>query len=198
MRSIDNKLILNEEGNVLFIVFLVLIMLTLLGTFAINTSKVEIDIAGIDRFHKIAFHNADSGIYTTPKLISETIASGAQVPAPGIAYYNNVSDQYDPQANIGDGTFFNEVMGFSANDTEDEIRMTLADHDVEIDVQRGQQRNIAGSGIEFGAGIEGHGTGSMGGVIIPYGLTSNGEGPGSSVSILSANYRKVVGASGGL
>lgn len=192
------NLIPTENGNVLFIVFLVLIMLTLLGTFAINSSKVEIDIAGIDRFHKVAFHNADSGIYTTPKLISESISAGAQIAAPGIAYYNNVSAQYDPQANAGDGTFFNEIMGFSANDADNEIRMNLADHDVEIDVQRGQQQNIAGSGIEFGAGIEGHGTGSMGGVIIPYGLTSNGEGPGSSVSVLNANYRKVVGTAGGL
>lgn len=197
MRSLRN-LIPNEEGNVLFIVFLVLIMLTMLGIFAINTSKVEIDVAAIDRFHKVAFHNADSGIYTTPKLISESISSGVQVSAPGIAYYNNVSAQYDPQANAGDGTFFNEVMGFSANDADNEIRMNLADHNVEIDVQRGQQQNIAGSGIEFGAGIEGHGTGSMGGVIIPYGLTSNGEGPGSSVSVLNANYRKVVGSAGGL
>jgi len=197
MRSLKN-LIPNEEGNVLFIVFLVLIMLTMLGIFAINTSKVEIDVAAIDRFHKVAFHNADSGIYTTPKLISESLSSGVQVSAPGIAYYNNVSAQYDPQANAGDGTFFNEVMGFTANDADNEIRMNLADHNVEIDIQRGQQQNIAGSGIEFSAGIEGHGTGSMGGVIIPYGLTSNGEGPGSSVSVLSANYRKVVGTAGGL
>lgn len=188
----------NENGNALIIVVLLLAMLTLVGLFAMNTSKTEIDIAALDKFHKIAFHNADSGLYTTPKLISACLAAGAQVVTPGIAYYNETTQLYEAQGNSGDGTFYNEVMGFNPADPENDIRMRLAGENVDVDVARGKQRSIAGSGIEFGAGIEGYGTGSSGGVIIPYALTSNGQGLGSSVSVVSGVYRKVVGTPGGL
>jgi len=188
----------NENGNALIIVVLVLVMLTLVGLFAMNTSKTEIDIAALDKFHKIAFHNADSGLYTTPKLISTCLSAGAQVATPGIAYYNETTQLYEAQGNAGDGTFYGEIMGFNPADTENEIRMILADENVDVDVRRGKQRSIAGSGIEFSAGIEGYGTGSSGGVYIPYPLTSNGQGLGSSVSVVSGVYRKVLGTPGGL
>ena len=188
----------NENGNALIIVVLLLAMLTVVGLFTMNTSKTEIDIAALDKFHKIAFHNADSGLYTTPKLISACLSAGVQVATPGIAYYNETTQLYEAQGNAGDGTFYGEIVGYNPVDTENEIRMVLAGENVDVDVARGKQRSIAGSGIEFGAGIEGYGTGSSGGVIIPYALTSNGQGLGSSVSVVSGVYRKVVGTPGGL
>ena len=54
----------SEQGSVIVVALLVLVILTLLGISASNTSTVELQIAANDQLHRIAFYNADCGICT--------------------------------------------------------------------------------------------------------------------------------------
>ena len=190
----------NEEGLVIVVVLFVLVILTLIGISATSNTMVELQIASNDQLQKIAFYNADSGIYGTPKLISNAIntmleppvAADADSIAPGIEYLPN------------DGlyvanTFYRQIAGYDAYDGgTNDITFAPGGITVEVDVERRRQQNLVGSGTEFASGSEGIGSGSAGGVAIFYGMNANGTGPRNSASNLMAEYRKVVGVPGGL
>jgi len=50
----------NEDGSALLISLLILLLLTLLGIFATNTTNIEIQIAGNDKLHKLGFYAAEA------------------------------------------------------------------------------------------------------------------------------------------
>ncbi len=56
MQTRLNKTLRNEEGSMMVIALLVLVILTLIGTTIATTSRVEIQIAGNERFHKISYN----------------------------------------------------------------------------------------------------------------------------------------------
>jgi hypothetical protein len=189
----------NEEGLVIVVVLFVLVILTLIGISATSNTMVELQIASNDQLQKIAFYNADSGIYGTPKLISNTINTMLEPPvgtdtdsiAPGIEYLPN-------DGSYVANTFYRQVLGFETYDDGNDISFALGGISVEVDVERRRQQNLVGSGTEFASGSEGIGSGSVGGVAIFYGMNANGTGPRNSASNLMAEYRKVVGVPGGL
>ncbi len=175
----------NESGVVLLMALLILVILTLIGISATTTTEIELQIAGNEKFHKTAFHRADSGVYVTPKLISACYDSGAEQNVAGITYLGS------------SGTFYREIMGFDAHDADKDIRFTLGSFDVEVDVNFTGTEAIAGGAVEFGSGAEGIGAGT-GGVAAFFDMDSFGEGPRSSLSNVFAVYRKVIGVPGGL
>jgi hypothetical protein len=185
MKSIMG-LIRSEEGSILVIGLLMLAFLTILGIAAARTSQIEIQVAGNDEFHKIAFYSADSGVYTTPKLISAAVDNGAVQPV--------ASGSYTPN----DGSFYREVMGFDAWDAATDVQFIMGEFDAHVDVNRTGQKSLPGGGTEFASGAEGIGVGSAGGVAIFYDVDSFGSGPNSSSSRITAVYRKVVGVAGGM
>lgn len=180
------KPISDENGSMMVVALLVLVILTLVGITAATTAKVEVQIAGNQKFHKIAFHHADSGIYTVPKLITAAFDMGTEQSASGITYLGST------------GTFYNEIMGYDSYDADRDLRITIAGYDVDLDVNRLGTETLAGTGAEFASGAEGIGVGSTGGVAVIYGLDSLGEGPSESLSNIAAVYRKIVGTPGGL
>jgi hypothetical protein len=175
----------DESGVVLVIALLVLLLLTLIGISATTTSEVELQIVGNEKFHKAAFHRADSGVYVTPKLISACFDSGVEQNVAGITYLGS------------SGTFYREMMGYDAHDPDKDIRFTLEGFHVDVDVDFMGTEAIAGGAVEFGSGAEGIGTGT-GGVAALFGMDSFGEGSSASLSNVFAVYRKVIGVPGGL
>lgn len=162
----------NEEGLVIVVVLFVLVILTLIGISATSNTRVELQIASNDQLQKIAFYNADSGIYGTPKLISNTINTMLEPPvgtdtdsiAPGIEYLPN-------DGSYVANTFYRQVLGFDAYDGgTNDITFAPGGIAVEVDVERRRQQNLVGSGTEFASGSEGIGSGSAGGVAIFYGM----------------------------
>jgi len=185
----------NEDGSVLIVALLILVFLTIIGISATTTTNIEIQIAGNEKFHKIAFYHADSGVYTTPKLISACIDSGAEI--------NIGSGTTEPDIEYITGSsstlFYRQVMYPDEYDEGDkDIQFTLGGNNIQVDVENSGSKNLAGGGVEFAAGAEGIGAGSGGGVAIYYKMDSSGDGPANSISNVSAVYRKVVGVSGGL
>ena len=174
-----------SEGSITVIALLILVVLTILGVSATITSRTEVQIAGNDRFRSIAFENSDSGVYATPKVLSACIGNNAEQSLANVTYLGS------------SGTFFNEIMGFSAHDTPRDLRFILGGFNVDVDVNRLRTEYLAGGGVEFASGAEGVGSGS-GGIGILYNIDSLGEGPSTSLSNVEAVYRKVVGVPGGL
>jgi hypothetical protein len=175
-----------EEGSVLIVALFILVILTLLGILATTTTETEIHIAGNEKFHKIAFQNADSGVYSTPKVISGAFDGGAAPAWAGVTYLDTPD------------TFYNEIMGFDAHDPAPDIQFVLGGHNIDVDVDRVGQEIIPGGSAEFASGAEGIGSGSAGGVGILYDMDSLGEGPSAALSNVGAVYRKVIGTAGGL
>jgi hypothetical protein len=176
----------SEQGSVLIVALFILVILTLLGILATTTTETEIHIAGNEKFHKIAFQNADSGVYSSPKVISGAFDGGADPAWAGVTYLGPA------------GTFYREIMGFDPHDAAPDIGFTLGGHNITVDVNRVGQEIIPGGSAEFASGAEGVGSGSSGGVGILYDMDSLGEGPSAALSNVDAMYRKVIGTAGGL
>jgi hypothetical protein len=179
-----NKSTIDDKGSVLVMALLILVILTILGISASTTTEIEIQIAGNEKFHKIAFYNADSGIYSTPKLIRKSVEDGGW-PATGFVP-------------IPGSNFFREVMGYDVYDADKDVKYTLGGNTFQVDVERTEQKSLAGGGTEFGSGAEGAGVGSVGGVVIIYTMVSTGEGPSSSGSTIEGVYRLVPSVAGGM
>lgn len=62
-RIVDS--IANDRGSALVIALLVLVLLTLMGISATTTSTIEVQMAGNEKFHDLAFYAAESGWQTS-------------------------------------------------------------------------------------------------------------------------------------
>ena len=187
----------DESGSVTIVAaVLILVILTLLGLAAMDDTTVELQIAGNDQRSRIAFYNADSGVYGVPKIISRIvdisnpvgIAAEADSIAAGAAW----------DATTDRDIFFDQVMGYDPYDATQDVVMGQGGFSTQVDVERGRSRILAGGGAEFASGTEGIGVGATGGVAVYYGLDSWGQSTLGAVSNVIADYRKVVGVPGGL
>lgn len=187
----------NEKGSVIVVALLLLVFLTLIGIGATTTSTTDIQIVRNEKSHGVAFYQADSGVYSTPKLISESIEQAAN-PTQDDTSGTAINVDYLDTGDAATSSFFDELMGYQANDSDRDIGYTLGGYSVQVDVQRNRAESVVGGGVEFAAGAEGVGAGAMGGVAIYYDLDSLGSGPYDARSNVLALYRKVMGTAGGL
>ncbi len=67
----DRKLLQSEDGFVLIIAMLIMIVVSLLGIAALNTTTIETMIAGNEKFAQEQFFQADSGV-------NQFVLTGAQ------------------------------------------------------------------------------------------------------------------------
>jgi Tfp pilus assembly protein PilX len=180
----------NQSGSAVVFALLILMVVTLLGLSASQTSTVEYQIANNDQLYHIAFHNADSGIWGTAKLISNAVNVSAIIPngvgseAPGITYTSTAAD------------FYNQIMNYTPydNGTRD-VNFGLSGVNAMVDARRTAEESVQGGGSEFAAGSEGIGVTT---VAVYYNLISDGTAPRSAVDSVDAIYRKMVGIPGGL
>ncbi len=192
-----NSYIQDDSGSVTIITaILILVILTLIGLAAMDTTTVELQIAGNDQRSRIAFYNADSGVYGVPKIVSRIVDVSNPV---GVA---NEADSIAPGA-AWDATtdrdiFFDQVMGYDPYDPALDVVLGQGGFSTQVDVERVRSRVLAGGGAEFASGTEGIGVGASGGVAVYYELDSWGQSTRGAVSNVIADYRKVVGVPGGL
>ncbi len=89
-------------------------------------------------------------------------------------------------------------MGYDEYDFDKDVEYTPGDNTFRVDVERTEQKSLAGGGVEFGSGAEGVGVGAVGGVVIIYTMVSTGEGPSSSGSTVVGVYRLLPSVAGGM
>lgn len=61
-RKSPDRIVQNERGNILIICVVILMILTSLGIYALNSTTVEITMAGRDKQEAINFQNAEAGM----------------------------------------------------------------------------------------------------------------------------------------
>jgi hypothetical protein len=189
--------IYDESGSITIIAaIMVLLIVTLIGISAMNTTTVELQIAGNDQLSRIAFYNADSGVYGIPKIISRIIDTSDPV---GIAAEtDSIAPGVDWEPTTDQNTFYDQVMGYADYDSLPDVSMGQGGFSTQVDVQRIRSVVLAGGGAEFASGVEGIGVGTTGGVAIYFELDSRGQSTRGANANVIADYRKVVGVAGGL
>ena len=99
----------NENGMIMITVILLLVIVTLLGIWAINSSTVDIQITGNLKRSSAAFGGAEAGVDLSQPIIEQTLAAGTLTPA-------NFTVNGDI-VNI-DGSLNNEILGNNVYDID--------------------------------------------------------------------------------
>jgi Tfp pilus assembly protein PilX len=185
---------LDESGAALAIALMFLVVLTLIGSAAIITSITEMDIAGNEKQHQMAFYASDGGADLTPKIIRDTITLYSEP-----VYGANV---------VVTAGFLDELMNFtsanndgatdsSQNNPDISIPALTTSMTVGIDVDRGNTINLPGGAREMGSGYEGIGGGTAGGgTAVMFDIESRSQGPRNSSTDVQTQYLYVIGVGG--
>jgi len=90
----------NEEGSVLIVALIVLVLLTLLGIFATRTTEVEIQIAGNDMRYKRNIYSAEAVAMECAQNIKDTAVLDTDL----LAWLHNMGGL--SRANVLDDTYW--------------------------------------------------------------------------------------------
>ncbi len=173
----------NEQGVVLVLSIFMLALLSMIGMASMMTSTTEVDIAANEKFHQIAFYQAESGLTIGTEIIERVGTEGA------IEDWVDASDYLDANQTIkiNDLSALREDRDIqmeagqwgtgewsSENQTEDNISLgatllagadTAADFEfetsdfyAECDIDKADVDYNPGSGAEFGSGADGQGS----------------------------------------
>jgi hypothetical protein len=211
-----------EQGFILIVTMLILVVLTVLCIASLDNSTFEVQIAANDRQSRVAFNLADGGAYAAGKLISETIALADNPTAYGDLVFTDILDptdtDYSPSVALNDASvakfanaqvagrdlFVSRVKGtvepsLIANDEFDfMLRDVNGQGDIFGRITAQSVKVMAGGGAEFASGASGVGSGSAGSTAVTIDLDIDAYSARNSRSRLAVRYRKVLGAAGGL
>lgn len=162
----------NQRGIILITVLLLLLIVTLLGIIAVDTSTVDLQISGNVKRGSIAFEGAEAGVDLSVPVIEQTMANGTLTPA---------SITVEGTAATIDGSLVTEITTQSTDAEKtafdgDITGITLQNVAVNVDIDRLYSVSVEGSSNEFAAGYEGVGAGAAGGGIgVLFRVTSRGK-----------------------
>jgi hypothetical protein len=183
----------NEQGFVLVVALLFLVILTLIGISATNTSIVEVQVAGNNRLMKAAFAEADGGTQTGSALLEENISCpvGFSGPAPlqiggaGITTLN---------------FWINEDVPLVAYPSDATRHVVLPNNNAVPHTNlyfSGNSSLSTGNAIQMIAGYEGIGySAAAGGGQLVTNVDSQHIGPVNSLGAVRINWRHIIGREG--
>lgn len=199
----------NQDGFALITSMIILIILTLLGIFATNTTVVELNIAGNEKVAMQTFFQADGGTQAGSELIEQNVScpNGFTSPFPIVRIAG--VDVYEKD--FARNTSMTQVNGASANvqlsdipsDTIRSVRISSDPANRSDTIPHtnlavwGVTKLMVGSALQMVAGYEGKGKGAAGGgSYIEYTLLSQHEGVRNSEARISSLWRHIVGQEG--
>jgi len=170
----------NEKGSTLIISVLILVLLTVIGIAATNTSTIEVLISGNDKVHKMAFHEADGGTEVGIELVEQNIYMAGfdnnQVGAVNATNLNLYMNGYP-----GTPPFAAYDAHYGGNGTRTNLRVG------------GNPELSTGSAIQMAAGYEGIGKGvGGGGGRIVYDIWSQHIGVANSEDMILLQWMHVM------
>lgn len=206
--KIVSRVMDDEGGFVLVAAMIVLLILTLIGISALNTSNTEIQIGGNDRMRKQVFSQADGGTQLAARLVEESIGSRIGFTALTLVGADNVLQDPDlliknntvlisnttiwkntgalppiPTDAARDAAFFPDGYTLATANTP-HTNITVS----------GVTSAAAGSGLQMVAGYEGKGKGTAGGGgQILYTIFSQHIGLLGSESVVQVGWRHIIG-----
>lgn len=165
-----SKRVRGKEGTALIISLLILIVLTLIGVYAVFTSTVETRITGNERLLELTFYAADGGTDYGRRMI-EVVLNNEDFPA---------GAKPKPDEN----TFRDEVRGFDTTGSP-WVAPVIGDCNMTIPVDRLRTDHIPGGSAEFGGGAAAT-------MAIYYQVDSTATTAASSESQVRTTYRRML------
>ncbi len=186
------KPINNQNGSMILIAMMLIVILTIMGITSTSTSVIENRIAVNEQLHKMAFYYANSGLYTTAKIVGATVEEGDIIP--GDLY--DPGFEYAPRYEDNEGDFYEYITDPDEyDDGKWDIKFEPGNSEIKVDVELVRRSEDVSGGIEIGDGVPIHALE----ITSNYRLFSRGvETHRGSVSTLSATYEKVHGDTEGL
>ncbi len=186
----------NEDGFLLVITMVMLVLLTLIGLSATQLSRIELQIAGNDRMHKETFYQADGGTEVGSNLLEENIScpTGFSGTAPktigSVEIVSNLkfwmietapADPY-PSDDVG-----KRHIRYPANDALPHTNLNFF----------GNSSLSTGNAIQMIAGYEGTGfSAATGGGQLVTNVDSQRIGLSNSASVVRVMWRHIIGHEG--
>jgi Tfp pilus assembly protein PilX len=184
------SLIKNEDGSVLVIAMLILVLLTLIGIAATNTSIIEMQIAGNEKLHKMAFYAADSGTEVGTELLEQNVScpAGFTDTGGGEAQINQVT--------VTNLAFWQNTSASQPSDANRDLFYPTGNGTVNI-TAGGQTVMAVGGALQMVAGYEGKGKGAgAGGSHILYDIFSQYIGSLNETATIKIQWRHLIGQEG--
>jgi Tfp pilus assembly protein PilX len=166
----------NDKGYILITVLLLLLVLTIVGMSAINTSTVENMLSGNIRLRETNFSMADAGIELSTAVIERAVT------AQDVQGFSNIVD---------DPTLPTELRSTAFDpDANTDVSYSSDNHSVDVDIDK--MYNIWGNdAIEFAAGYEGLGKGGASGFKVFYRINASSSGLASSEAEVGSIYQYI-------
>ncbi|MEN8141315.1 MAG: PilX N-terminal domain-containing pilus assembly protein [Thermodesulfobacteriota bacterium] len=197
-----------EEGFVLVLALMMLLVLTIFGIAALNTTTTEFMIAGNDALHKKTFYRADGGADIGASILEENIAciTGFTPDADG----NLLIDGGD-----GDLVVEGASLNFWLNDPPAEVSPSRAppsdgNRDVWFRPNNwvaggvhtnftigGNAKMVTGAALQMAAGYEGKGKGiGGGGALMEHHIYAQRVDVNNAEAVIHLHWRHIIGQEG--
>ncbi|MCJ7547769.1 MAG: PilX N-terminal domain-containing pilus assembly protein [Deltaproteobacteria bacterium] len=196
----------SQRGTAIIMAILILLVLSVIGVYAVSNSTVETKITGQERGFQEAFYTADSGdpigVYITKRILHDdpqtvgalgtpwsSVVNGNLLGMSGRLFTNTARDpnqQPDPST-------------ASINSAGHSVDLGLPDYVLLlVDIDRLQSQHLPGGGVEFASGYESIGQGGGGDVGVLISVDSVGRyGLRGAESRVNVGYLYVPGLAGG-
>ena len=187
----------HQDGLVTVAALFFLIILTIMGTSAISTSNMEVQIATNDEIHKMTFYAADGGADLGTELVELNIACPNGFASDDLAIGDITvvdRDFWMQEDEPVDGS--GDVVPYPSDTERDIVIEDAAGNHTNLTVF-GQTAYGIGGAIEMAAAYEGKGkAAASGGVTLEYEIYSQHLGYANSESIVMVHWQHVVGNEG--
>lgn len=192
------RIILNERGSVLLVSLLILLVLSLIGIQALNTTVIELAITTNDRTYKEALNAADGGNFVAIKVVSQALNESASPTLDALSTLEYIANDGTIDSNPPNpDSFYRELIGVDNYENGADLRFPISPTaNASVDVQRLQVINMAGGGAEFASSYSGVGVSGPKGTI--YGVRTTATAPNNATSRVYVQYMKALGVAGGL
>jgi Tfp pilus assembly protein PilX len=166
----------NEEGSVLVIALVILVLLTVIGISASRNTAIELQISGNEKFHKMAFYAADGGTEVGAELLEQNIEQR----------------QFDTSTVgsvvIENSSFWSKL----TSGTTDAYIPNVSGGRVELEFYGNSQLSTGGA-IQLISGYEGKGKGAGGsGAFLVHVIRSHAQEVARADSRVMTNWRHVI------
>ncbi len=202
-----------QSGTAIIMAILILLVLSVIGVYAVSTSTVETKITGQERGFQEAFYTADSGepigVYITKRILHDDPQTVGALGAPWSNVASTGSTVVNPDLLGTGGRLFTNASRnpnqqpqsstASINSAGQSAALGLPDYVLLlVDIDRLQSQHMPGGGIEFAAGYESIGQGGGGDVGVLFSVDSVGRyGLRGAESRVNVGYLYVPGLAGG-
>jgi type II secretory pathway component PulK len=196
----------SQHGTAIVMALIILLVLSVIGVYAVSTSTVETKIAGQERGFQEAFYTADSGeplgVYVAKRILHDDPQDVSSLGAPWSSVVNPnllgmtgklfTNAARDPNHQPELGTAGISSAGQSTALGLPSYVLLL------VDINRLQSQHLAGGGVEFASGYESIGQGGGGDVGVLFSVDSVGRyGLRGAESRVDVGYLYVPGLAGG-